>query len=71
MDIQAPRLDGPITRSKAKKLQGKLASFITHLNLISTTLRRSEEVGHCMAMLTLVTPMTALDPAHDSAVCSP
>ena len=67
MDIQAPSLDGPITRSKAKALQGKLASFITHFNLVSETLGMVDEIGKERSLLQLEMETTGPNSATNSA----
>lgn len=60
--IQAPSLDGPLTRSKAKKLQDKLASFISYLHHISNTLQGDDQLEPFNTLLTLETcPSSALD----------
>ena len=64
---EAPSIDGPITRSKAKELQGKLTSFIAHFNIISDTLERVDEIDKERPLLQLKMETTAPDSASNSA----
>ena len=70
MDIQAPSLDGPITRSKAKQLQAKLSSFIAHFNLLNMAIKGEEELGLHVTLLTLETTTPAPDSATNSTESS-
>ena len=53
--IQAPSLDGPLTRSKAKKLQDKWATYISHLHHISNSFQGDDQLEPFKTLLTLDT----------------
>ena len=62
--IQAPSLDGPLTRSKAKELQGKLLTYIAHLHHPSHILKDEQmEAPRALTVLTLSSSAQEEDPS--------
>ena len=51
--MEAPSVDGPITRSKAKKLQDQLANYVSHLSLYGNTIKDEDILARSMTLLTM------------------